>query len=58
MPDILSKVTYDRDFSGRHFHAELTGLATGAHASVMPVGSTAFRTHSVFGGGGRNRRKL
>ena len=22
MPDILSKVTYDRDFSGRHFHAE------------------------------------
>ena len=53
MPDILSKVTYDRDFSGRHFHAELTGLATGAHAAVMPVGSTAFRTHSVIGGGGQ-----
>ena len=52
MPDILSKVTYDKDFSGRHFHAELTGLATGAHASVMPVGSTTFRTHSVIGGGG------
>ena len=41
-----------RDFSGRHFHAELTGLFTGAHASVMPVGSTAFTTHSVVGGGG------
>jgi hypothetical protein len=52
MPDILSKVTYDKDFSGRHFHAEVTGLATGAHAAVMPVGSTAFRTHSVIGGGG------
>ncbi len=53
MPDILSKVTYDRDFSGRHFHAELTGFATGAHAAVMPVGSTGFRTHSVIGGGGQ-----
>ena len=53
MPDILSKVTYDKDFSGRHFHAELTGFATGAHAAVMPVGSTAFRTHSVIGGGGQ-----
>ncbi len=53
MPDILSKVTYDKDFSGRHFHAELTGLATGAHAAVIPVGSTAFRTHSVIGGGGQ-----
>ena len=53
MPDILSKVTYDRDFSGRHFHAELTGLLTGSHASVVPIGSTASRTHSVFGGGGQ-----
>ena len=53
MPDILSKVTYDKDFLGRHFHAELTGFATGAHAAVIPVGSTAFRTHSVIGGGGQ-----
>jgi hypothetical protein len=53
MPDFLSKVTYDRDFSGRHFHAELTGLFTAAHASVVPAGSTAFRTHNVFGGGGQ-----
>ena len=52
-PDLLSKVTYDRDFSGRHFHAELTGLFTGAHASAMPIGSTSFRTHSTVGGGGQ-----
>ena len=53
MPDILSKVTYDRDFSGRHFHAEVTGLFTGAQASVMPIGSAAFKTHQTFGGGGQ-----
>ena len=52
-PDILSKITYDRDFSGRHFHAEVTGLFTGAHASVMPIGSTSFKTHTVVGGGGQ-----
>jgi hypothetical protein len=53
MPDILSKVTYDRDFSGRHFHAEVTGLFTGAQASVMPAGSTSFNKHNTFGGGGQ-----
>jgi hypothetical protein len=53
MPDILSKVTYDGELSGRHFHAELTGLLNGVHATVMPVGSTAFRTHNAFGGGGQ-----
>ena len=52
-PDLLSKITYDRDFSGRHVHVELTGLFTGAHASVMPVGSGSFRTHSTVGGGGQ-----
>ena len=53
MPDILSKVTYDRDFSNRHFHAEVTGLFTGAQGSVMPLGSTSFQTHRTFGGGGQ-----
>ena len=53
MPDILSKVTYDRDFSGRHFHAEVTGLFTGAQGTVMPVGSTSFNKHNTFGGGGQ-----
>lgn len=53
MPDILSKVTYDRDFSGRRFHAEVTGLLIGAQATVMPVGSTSFNKHKSFGGGGQ-----
>ena len=53
MPDILSKVTYDRDFLGRHFHGEVTGLFTGAHASAMPVGSTSFQSPATFGGGGQ-----
>ncbi len=52
MPDILSKVTYDKELSGRHFHAELVGLLTGAHTTAIPVGSTTFGAHSVFGGGG------
>ena len=51
-PDILSKVTYDNKFSGKHFHAELTGLFNGAHASVMPVGAASFKTHNTVGGGG------
>jgi hypothetical protein len=52
-PDILSKVTYDNKFAGRHFHAELTGMFTGAHASVMPSGSASFKTHTTTGGGGQ-----
>ena len=53
MPDILAKSTYDTNLSGRHFHAELTGFLTGAHASVMPKGSTAFNSHNAYGGGGQ-----
>ncbi len=53
MPDIITKTTYDTALSGRHFHAELTGFVTGAHASVMPTGSTSFSSHSVIGGGGQ-----
>jgi hypothetical protein len=52
-PDILSKVAYDKDFSSRHFHAEVTGFLTGAHASVKPIGETFFKTRSAVGGGGQ-----
>src|ERR1700752_4992678 len=45
MPDIIAKTTYDTDLAARHFHAELTGLLTGAHASV-PIGPTSFKTHT------------
>jgi hypothetical protein len=50
-PDILSKVTYDHNFSGRHFHAEAAGFVTGAHATVKPVGEDSFKRHSAVGGG-------
>jgi len=51
MPDIIAKTTYDTNVGARHFHAELTGFLTGAHASAMPTGSTVFKTHESFGGG-------
>ena len=54
MPDILAKTTYDTNLFDRHFHAELTGFLTGAHASVLPAGSTDFRSHASFGGGGQS----
>ena len=52
-PDVLSKATYDNEFAHRHFHAEVTGLFTGAHASAMPLGSSSFKTHMTVGGGGQ-----
>src|SRR5271156_263051 len=53
MPDIIAKTTYDTSRFGRHFHAELAGFFTGAHASVMPSESTLFKSHKAFGGGGQ-----
>jgi hypothetical protein len=52
MPDILAKTTYDTNLLGRHFHMEATGFFTGAHASVLPTGSTDFRSRTAYGGGG------
>jgi hypothetical protein len=52
-PDILSKVAYDTKIAGKHFHAEVTGLLTGAHLSDMPIGEKSFKSHSVTGGGGQ-----
>ena len=51
-PDVLSKITYDNDFSGKHFHAEIVGLFTDAHASVKPIGETSFQSRTTVGGGG------
>jgi hypothetical protein len=53
MPDIIAKTTYDTNVGARHFHAELAGFLTGAHASVTPVGSALLNTHKAFGGGGQ-----
>ena len=52
MPDIISKLTYDKEFSGHHFHAEIAGLLTGAHVTAIPAGSNFYKTRSVIGGGG------
>lgn len=51
-PDVLAKITHDTNLAGKHFHAEVTGLLTGAHAAAMPLGSASFKTHSTVGGGG------
>jgi hypothetical protein len=53
MPDIISKTTFDSAVGGRNFHAELTGFLTSAHASVIPIGSSSYRGHSAYGGGGQ-----
>ena len=53
MPDILTKIAYDNEFGGRHFHWDATGLVTGARATVIPVGGTTFPSHSDVGGGGQ-----
>lgn len=51
-PDLISKATYDGSFLDRHFHAEIAGVFTGAHATVQPVGQTSFESRNVYGGGG------
>src|ERR1700723_987582 len=48
-PDIVSKIAYDRDGAGKHLHLEMTGLLTGARATVMPLGGMAFSWHSAVG---------
>jgi len=50
-PDIISKVAYDKDFGGRHFHWEGGGLLTTAKVTAVPIGGTTFNSHSTVGGG-------
>ena len=50
---IIAKTTYDTDFAARHFHAELTGFFTGAHAPRCPLDPLSFVSHKAFGGGGQ-----
>jgi hypothetical protein len=50
-PDFHSKLAFDKDFSGRHFHWELGGLMTTAKVTALPVGGTSFTSHSTVGGG-------
>lgn len=51
-PDILSKITYDTELASRHFHLELTGLATAARFTFQPTAGAPFASRSTVGGGG------
>ncbi len=50
-PDVLSKIAYDRDFGGKHFHAELQGLLTAVKTTVQPTAGANFESSSTVGGG-------
>jgi hypothetical protein len=50
-PDVISKIAYDTDISGRHFHAEAAGLLTSVKATNLPIGGTGFESHTKTGGG-------
>jgi len=51
-PDILSKLAYDNDLAGRHFHFEAGGLFTAVKiANVPSVAGATFQNHSKIGGG-------
>lgn len=51
-PDFLTKIAYDHDFSGRHFHWEGGGLETTVKATVLPtVTGASFHSSSSVGGG-------
>jgi hypothetical protein len=49
-PDILSKLAFDNDAHGKHFHFELGGMATNVKIAAVPIGGTQFDHHSKVGG--------
>ncbi|HLJ91231.1 MAG TPA: hypothetical protein VKZ53_30820 [Candidatus Angelobacter sp.] len=51
-PDIIPKIAYDTDMSGKHFHAEVAGLVTSVKIATTLNGTPGtFNTHSKTGGG-------
>lgn len=50
MPDLIPKVAYDTDFSGRHFHFEVAGLISGFKITDKTAAGN-FTTHRAVGGG-------
>jgi len=50
-PDLIPKVAYDTDFSGKHLHVEAVGLLTTVKTTILPVGGTSFHGESATGGG-------
>ena len=51
-PDINTKLAWDSDPMGRHFHFELGAMMTTVKTSVLPtVAGASFSSHSKIGGG-------
>ncbi len=50
-PDFNTKIAYDSNPGGRHFHFEIGGLLTTVKATVVPVGGITFESHTKIGGG-------
>jgi hypothetical protein len=50
-PDVHTKMAWDADNNGKHFHFELGGLVTSVKTTVVPIGGTTFQGHTSIGGG-------
>lgn len=50
-PDIHTKMAWDNDVDGKHFHFELGGLMTTVKTTILPVGGSTFQSHTSIGGG-------
>jgi len=50
-PDIHTKMAWDDDVNGKHFHFELGGLMTTVKTTAVPIGGTTFQSHTSIGGG-------
>jgi hypothetical protein len=50
-PDIIPKIAYDTDISGKHFHVEAAGLITSAKDTVLLPANPTF-THNTTTGAG------
>ncbi|HET8891032.1 MAG TPA: hypothetical protein VFQ41_19165 [Candidatus Angelobacter sp.] len=50
-PDIHTKMAWDNDVNGKHFHFELGGLVTTVKTTNIPIGGSNFTSHTSIGGG-------
>jgi len=50
-PDLHTKMAWDNDVNGKHFHFELGGLVTSVKTTAVPIGGTTFQGHTSIGGG-------
>jgi len=50
-PDVHTKMAWDTDSNGKHFHFELGGLMTTVKTTAVPIGGITFQGHTSIGGG-------